>query len=159
MRYHGRHDIRKSRGRRKAVAKGFHSAFENTAASKLTRHKIAFKYEPFKLKYFYEAPKNYTCVEDEDHKVLEWHEYTPDFLVFDKIIIETKGEFPHKDRKKMIAVKKQYPEYKIVLVFQNSANKVSPKGLTYAKWAEKNGFYYCNLTWLVPYINDLKKKL
>lgn len=98
----------------------YHSKFEKTVEKKVGLDKN----DSFKLPYVTE------------------HTYTPDFVDEEtKTIIESKGYFDAKARSKMIAVKKQNPGWKIVLVFQNPNNKISKKSkTTYAEWAKKNGF-------------------
>lgn len=70
------------------------------------------------------------------------HTYTPDFTdVQGKRIIETKGWFPPSDRAKMLAVKRDNPDWTIALCFQNPETKISKKSkTTYRQWAEKHGF-------------------
>ena len=68
--------------------------------------------------------------------------YTPDFINHEtKTIVESKGRFPASDRKKMLLVAKQHPDWTIKLLFQSPNAKIY-KGskTTYAKWAEDNGF-------------------
>lgn len=70
--------------------------------------------------------------------------YTPDFINHkDKTIIESKGRFPATDRKKMLLVKEQHPDWTIKLLFQNPKARISKTSkTTYATWAEKNGFQW-----------------
>lgn len=66
--------------------------------------------------------------------------YTPDFIDHaSKTIYETKGRFEPADRRKILAVKKQHPDWTIILVFQNP-NRPILKGskTTYAMWCDKN---------------------
>lgn len=73
------------------------------------------------------------------------HTYTPDFLLTNGIIIETKGIFDSADRKKHELIRKQHPELDIRLVFSNSRSKLykgSPT--TYAAWCQKKGFLYAD---------------
>lgn len=73
------------------------------------------------------------------------HKYTPDFLLTNNIIIETKGIFDAADRKKHQLIQKQHPSLDIRFVFSNSRSKLykgSPT--TYAKWCERNGFLYAD---------------
>jgi hypothetical protein len=79
---------------------------------------------------------------------IEWEDlayrtYTPDFVLQNGIIIETKGRFMAADRRKHIAIKKQHPKLDIRFVFTNSKAKLS-KGAksSYAEWCIKNGFRY-----------------
>ena len=73
-----------------------------------------------------------------------WGRYTPDFVVPRKCWIEVKGFFSSRDRTKMLAVRKEYPQMPIRFVFQTpyqTLNKASDT--TYAQWAEKYGFEWC----------------
>jgi hypothetical protein len=75
------------------------------------------------------------------------HRYTPDFHIpGTNIWLETKGRFTNADRKKMLLVKAQHPDKRIIMVFQD-ARKPIAKGskTTYSQWAEKNG-----LEWMSP---------
>ena len=83
------------------------------------------KYEPFTLPYVIEAT------------------YTPDLVIEDeKIIFEIKGYFDYAARRKMLAVKKANPEWKIVLVFAKD-NKLRRGGKKrYSDWCEEHGFDY-----------------
>lgn len=89
---------------------------------------------------------------------IEWADfryrtYTPDFVLDNGIIVETKGKFDVDDRHKHLEIKKQHPELDIRFVFSNSNAKLY-KGskTTYAEWCEKNGFLWAHrvvpLTWL-----------
>jgi len=94
----------------------------------------------------YEAVK----IEWED---LMYRTYTPDFILPNGIIIESKGRFVTADRRKHIAIKKQHPKLDIRFVFYNSRNKLN-KGAksTYQNWCDKYGFRYYDrivpLDWL-----------
>lgn len=82
-----------------------------------------FKYEAKRLPYTVQA------------------QYLPDWIdVEGKRIIEGKGRFPASDRKKMKAVKEQYPDYEITIVFQNAEAPIN-KGskTTNAEWCDKHG--------------------
>jgi len=74
---------------------------------------------------------------------LRYRTYTPDFVLDNGIIIETKGRFMAADRRKHIAIKKQHPKLDIRFVFTNSKAKLS-KGAksSYADWCIKHGFRY-----------------
>lgn len=82
-------------------------------------------YEPIKVKY----------VVPESH-----HTYTPDW-VWGDFWIETKGKLDLDSRKKMLLIKAQYPDQKIVMVFQTPNAKINKGSPTsYKDWAVKNGF-------------------
>ena len=71
------------------------------------------------------------------------HTYTPDFILDNGIIIETKGRFLAADRRKHLAIKKQHPKLDIRFVFTNSRAKLR-KGAksNYAEWCIRYGFLY-----------------
>ena len=72
--------------------------------------------------------------------------YRPDFILPNGIIIEAKGRFLTKDRKKHRLIKEQFGDkYDIRFVFSNSKDKIGSKSkTTYALWCEKLGFKYCD---------------
>jgi hypothetical protein len=71
--------------------------------------------------------------------------YTPDFVLPNGVIVETKGLFDSEDRRKMLAVKAQHPGLDIRLCFMKADVKLSraPRSITYAQWAERHGFIWC----------------
>lgn len=127
----------------------YKSKLEKNVANKLKEMGIKFKYEPFRIPYL--IP-------------LEKHHYTPDFVPDkSKIIIEAKGRLTIADRKKMLLLKEQHPDYRFCLLFER-ANKPLYKGskTTYAEWAEKHGFEWSDFykggipeRWV---LNDSKKR-
>ena len=98
--------------------------------------KLSKYLDELNYKYGYESIK----IEWED---LAYRTYTPDFILYNGIIIETKGRFLAADRRKHIAIKKQHPKLDIRFVFTNSRAKLS-KGAksSYADWCIKHGFRY-----------------
>ena len=113
--------------RREAIKYGYRSGLE---------HKLSEYLDSLKHEYTYESIK----IEWED---LTYRTYTPDFILSNGIIIETKGRFITADRKKHLCIKKQHPSLDIRFVFTNSRSKLS-KGAksTYAQWCIKHGFRY-----------------
>jgi len=113
--------------RRDAIKHGYRSGLE---------FKISMALDTIKYKYDYESIK----IEWED---LAYRTYTPDFILKNGIIIETKGRFLTTDRRKHLCIKKQHPKLDIRFVFTNSRSKLS-KGAksTYAEWCIKYGFRY-----------------
>ena len=73
------------------------------------------------------------------------HHYTPDFVLPNGIIIETKGVFDVDDRKKHLLIQKQYPKLDIRFVFSSSKTHIY-KGskTTYADWCNKYGFKFAD---------------
>lgn len=123
--------MRKQYGARaRALAAGYRSGLEEKVQSELDRLGIAAEYECFRIPYTIPATPHY---------------YTPDFLLPNGVIIETKGRFTIEDRKKHLLIKDQFPDLDIRFVFSNSKNKIR-KGskTTYADWCDKNGLQYAD---------------
>ena len=109
---------------------GFRSGLEEMVADSLTGRNVPFKYEELVVGYT-SPPKT--------------HRYTPDFVLPNGIIVETKGRFLPDDRNKHLLVKKQHPELDIRFVFSNSKSKINKRSqTTYATWCEKHGFRYAD---------------
>ena len=98
--------------------------------------KVAKELDDQGLEYLYEKVK----IEWED---LAYRTYTPDFVLFNGVIIETKGQFTAADRRKHLAIKRQHPKLDIRFVFESSKRKLR-KGAksTYAEWCVKYNFLY-----------------
>jgi hypothetical protein len=108
----------------------YRSGLEKRTAKFLQKHKVKFKYETLKIPW---QPAVKT--------------YTPDFVLPNGIIIETKGRFLPSDRMKHLMVKEQHPEYDIRFVFSNpNAKLLKGSKTTYADWCEKHGFLYAKET-------------
>jgi hypothetical protein len=112
---------------RKHNANRYRSGLEKVVAEFLKQNKKSFRYEDLKIEW----------------KDLRYRTYTPDFILDNGIIVETKGIFDNEDRRKHLAVREQHPELDIRLVFSN-ANAKLYKGskTTYAMWCDKNEFLY-----------------
>ena len=119
---------------------GYRSGLEDSLATYLTSHNIKYTYEKLKIEW-------------ED---LAYRTYTPDFVLHNGIIIETKGMFTVVDRRKHLLIKKQHPSLDIRFVFTNSRKKLR-KGAksNYAEWCIKYGYQYYDR--IVPE-NWLKEK-
>ena len=115
--------------KRFAAAKkyGYRSGLEQKVSDYLNERNVKYGYECIKIEW-------------ED---LAYRTYTPDFVLNNGIIIETKGLFTAADRRKHLAIKKQHPTLDIRFVFTNSNSKLR-KGAksTYAEWCIKKGFRY-----------------
>ena len=106
---------------------GYRSGLELKVSDYLKELKIDFLYEAVKIEW-------------ED---LAYRTYTPDFVLSNGIIIETKGQFTAADRRKHLAIKRQPPKLDIRFVFESSRRKLR-KGAksTYGEWCIKYGFRY-----------------
>ena len=113
--------------RRVAHINGYRSGLEDKIATFLKDNKIKFLYEKIKIEW-------------ED---LAYRTYTPDFILPNGIIIETKGIFTVSDRRKHLCIQKQHSNLDIRFVFTNSNRKLR-KGAksSYAEWCLKYDFKY-----------------
>jgi len=114
--------------RQVGIAHGFRSGLEELIAAQLERLRQVFTYEQLTLKFL---------------KPARISRYTPDFVLSNGIIIESKGRFETADRQKHILVKEQHPKLDIRFVFSNPRSRISKQSkTTYAMWCEKYGFQY-----------------
>ena len=106
---------------------GYRSGLELKTAKYLDDLLIKYKYEKVKIEW-------------ED---LTYRTYTPDFVLYNGIIIETKGMFTAADRKKHLAIKKQHPQLDIRFVFENSNRRLRKGAKTrYYQWCNRYDFDY-----------------
>jgi len=119
--------VSSSATRKRAIQAGYRSGLEESTGINLTEREVSFEYEKMKIKWLDAKERT----------------YTPDFVLENGIIIETKGRFVSADRRKHKEIKKQYPDLDIRFVFSNSRAKLY-KGAksTYGDWCDKNGFMY-----------------
>ena len=119
--------VRKSATRKRAIQAGYRSGLEEATGINLTEREVSFEYEKMKIKWLDSKERT----------------YTPDFVLENGIIIETKGRFVSADRRKHKEIKDQYPDLDIRFVFSNSRAKLY-KGAksSYGEWCDKNGFMY-----------------
>lgn len=118
---------------------GFRSGLEGDISKQLERGGHRVIYEELVIPW-------------EEHK---FRKYTPDFLLPNGIIIESKGRFVTADRQKHLAIKKQYPVLDIRFVFSRSASKISKTSkTTYAKWCSTKGFEYADQAIPGPWLAD-----
>lgn len=115
---------------RVGIREGFRSGLEEDLAAQLQAAGVPYTYEELTLRYTKPATPS---------------RYTPDFVLPNGIIIETKGRFLPADRKKHLLIQQQHPELDIRFVFTRSAAKLSKTSkTTYANWCEKHGFLYAD---------------
>lgn len=125
MRYFSRHG-----GWSKHVSAVYRSGLEDKVSDQLKNAGVDAKYEKYTIDY--EVPATH-------------HTYTPDFILPNGVIVETKGIFSPEDRTKHLLIQGQYPNLDIRFVFSNSKTKIY-KGskTTYADWCIKNNFQYAD---------------
>lgn len=108
----------------------FRSGLEEKIAAQLEAAGLPVAFEQFKLKYT--VPQREAT-------------YTPDFLLRNGIIIESKGIFDVDDRKKHLLIREQHPELDIRFVFSSSRAKLYKGSKTsYAEWCEQYGFQFAD---------------
>ena len=119
--------VKKLTIRQRAIVAGYRSGLEETISLQLASLSVPVLYETEKIKY----------------EVNEVRSYTPDFLLPNGIIIESKGRFVAADRKKHLLIQKQHIFLDIRFVFSNSKAKLT-KGskTTYGDWCTKHGFLF-----------------
>ena len=127
-------------GKGKAERASYKSGLEDTLATQLEEIGLEFEYEPKWGQIKYTVPE-------------EVRSYTPDFYITTacgkQIIVESKGLWDAKDRKKHRLIKEQFPELDIRFVFTRSKAKLSKKSkTTYADICEGRGRGpFKGLTW------------
>lgn len=110
-------------------------------ANKLAELGYPFTYESMTLKY---------TVPEKARK------YTPDFELTKDCFIEVKGKLDLATRQKMVYIRQQYPGMKMILCFGKPGNFLyRGSKTTYADWADKNGFYWCDPSTLSILLEDL----
>ena len=121
-----------------ATTSKYRSGLEEQVADLLTNLGITYEYETTKIDYIIS------------------HVYTPDFVLPNKhVLLECKGYWDSKDRRKIKEVKKQNPDLDLRMIFQSPYNKISKKSkTTYAKWCEKHNIPWTHfqdipLEWLI----------
>ena len=116
-----------SERRQHAIRNGYRSGLEDDISVDLKERGITFEYEKMKIRWVLNENKT----------------YTPDFVLPNGIIIESKGRFVSADRKKHLKVKEQFPKLDIRFVFSNSRGKINKgSNTTYGDWCDKHGFIY-----------------
>ena len=115
----------------------FRSQLEEKVADLLVELDIKYEYETTKIAYQIQ------------------HNYCPDFILPNGVILECKGYWDSKDRRKIKNVKEQNPDLDLRMVFQSPYNKISKKSkTTYAQWCERHKIPWTSynnipLDWLI----------
>jgi hypothetical protein len=129
--------------RKKALASGRRSKFEDRIAKELKDAGIKFTYETYSYEYDEMLRKNMArCGECGSTELIRTGWYTPDFFLDNGVIIETKGRFTAADRRKHIAVREAHPELRIVMLFMRD-NKIHKNSNTYySDWCMSHDIEY-----------------
>ena len=119
------------------------SKFEVRIAKELKDAGVKYEYESIQLEY--EEPlrrNNAKCgaCGSKDLRRIGW--YTPDFVLSNGIILETKGRFTAADRRKMLSVINDHPDERIVMLFMRD-NKIHKNSTThYSDWCMEHDIEY-----------------
>ena len=118
----------------------FRSNFEIQVCKPLIDKNIFFEYESLKIPFV--IPQSL-------------HNYVPDVVLYNGIILEIKGLLTLANREKHMYIRKQFPELDIRFILQNSKTKLY-KGskTTYAKWLDKNKFLWAEKEIPISWINE-----
>lgn len=129
--------------RRKIQPNGMRSKFEVQISKELDDAGIKYEYESIQLQYQEPLRKNLAeCADCGSTSLLRTGWYTPDFILSNGIIIETKGRFTASDRRKMLAVIEAHPDERIVMLFMRD-NKIHKNSTTYySDWCMKHDIEY-----------------
>lgn len=112
------------------VVHGYRSGLEKAIMEYLSNRGVPFTYESHRIP-FTDPAKRRT--------------YTPDFILPNGIVIESKGRFLSKDRQKHILIRQQHPELELRFVFSNAKSPIYKGSRTsLAQWAEKYGFQWAD---------------
>jgi len=114
---------------RKHIKGRYRSGLEKEVAAYLRKTQKKVRYEVLKVEW-------------ED---LRYRTYTPDFVLDNGIIIETKGIFDSEDRRKHREIQRQHPELDIRFVFSNAKAKLYKGAKSrYFNWCEQHKFQWAN---------------
>lgn len=103
----------------------FKSGFERTVAANLSMRGVNFVYEGKELPYTLTGT------------------YHPDLELVDHgILVELKGLLDRESKRKMAAVRRQYPDLDLRFLFMDGNKKIPGSKQTHGVWAEKNGFLW-----------------
>ena len=128
---------------RAGLKHGWRSGLEEQVGGQLKQAGVVWSYETLTIPY----------------EVAEIRKYTPDFILGNGIIVETKGHFVTADRKKIKLIRKQYPHLDLRLVFSNPNQRIGKKSkTTYGKCATDHGIPFAKQfipeAWLLEPANN-----
>lgn len=129
------------------MQEGYRSGLEEKVADALRAAGVDAEYEVHKI--YYIPPQ-------------KQRRYTPDFVLPNGIIVETKGRFVTTDRQKHRIIRAAHPDLDIRFVFSNPHARISKtSNTTYAAWCRRFEFEYAKLLIPPAWIDEppLKKRI
>ena len=115
----------------------YRSGLEENVAELLSGLGISYEYESKKIPYVIQ------------------HNYTPDFILPNHVVLECKGYWEPADSRKIKTIVKDNPDIDLRMVFQSPYNTISKKSkTTYAQWCDNLGIPWTSFTnipldWLI----------
>ena len=115
----------------------YRSKLEERVGDLLTNLGVTYEYESVKIAYQIS------------------HNYNPDFILPNGVILECKGYWDAEDRRKIKNVTEQNPDMDVRMVFQSPYNTITKKSkTTYAQWCDRYNIPWCTfheipIEWLV----------
>lgn len=129
--------------RDRAIAEGYRSGLEEKVAAALLSAGVQVRYEEDVI--FFTPPA-------------KLRRYTPDFILPNGIIVETKGRFITADRQKHRKIQAEHPNLDIRFVFSNPRAKISKtSNTTYAAWCDRFDFQYARMLIPTAWINEARE--
>lgn len=126
--------------RERGLIEGYRSGLEETNCDRLKSLGVSYEYETLTVSYV---------------QPVKPRRYTPDIILPNGIIIETKGRFVTADRQKHLLVQDQHPDLDIRFVFSNPNTRISKQSqTTYARWCEAKGFKFAKLHIPIEWIRE-----
>lgn len=124
----------------RGLREGYRSGLEEGIAAALAAAGVPVEYESTTV--YYTPPT-------------KQRRYTPDFILPNGIVIETKGRFVTADRQKHRVIQAAHPDLDIRFVFSNPKQRISKTSrTTYAAWCERYGFKYAKAEVPAEWINE-----
>lgn len=112
----------------RGLAEGYKSGLEVAVAEQIAAAGLEVSYEACRLSF---TPP------------IKERTYTPDFILPNGIVIETKGRFMTADRQKHKFIMAQHKGIDLRFVFSRVSNRLTKKSrTTYAMWCDNYGFRY-----------------
>jgi hypothetical protein len=134
----------------------YKSRLEADFAKFLTSKKIKFRYEPFKLKYYIDAPRA-RCQKCGHNKIWIERNYLPDFVSNNGLlVIETKGRFTSSDRTKMLAVVQANPQIDVRMFFAKDNWLTRRHKTKYSDWCKQHKITFAIGEIPKQWLEDLK---
>lgn len=127
--------------RRKPRRQQFRSKFEWLIALDLYERKRSWEYEAVVLDYEKKVYKG-VCADCGGGNVKSARKYTPDWLLPNGILVESKGNFTAPNRTLMLEVIEANPDRDIRMLFQQDNFMTRKKVGRYSDWCNKKGIKY-----------------